>query len=299
MLAALRAFAVLCVVGVVALVALLALNVIQLSRTGKPQVIVITATPQPMTLAQAAAPTSPPLSGMAALPSVPLTVAVTATPVGTATTAPTATPAATATTVPTATPAPSPTPQPKPGEVMYQADWTTGMNGWSGSKDWKYVSGMIVDDGSVSQPSKDTWIVSPYQPKTADYALEVEIQTIAPKCGKQYGADDFGIIARATNDGAIVGGYHCAAGPFRGSPPGGLGIAATPYFTLQTDTQAYPQDAEWHTYRLEIKGNTMTLLLDGTKRITVADNTYLVSGKVGLFSNGAQISVRSFKVIAL
>ena len=158
---------------------------------------------------------------------------------------------------------------------------------------------VIVDDGSAAQVTKDTWIVAPYEPKTADYAVEVEMQNIKPKCGKQYGQEDFGVVARATNAGAILAGYHCTAGPLRDPPPGGLGIAATPSFTLGKDDRAEAQDDGWHTYRLEIKGNAMTLLVDGSKRVGTADNTYLSSGKVGLFSHGAQISVRSFRVIAL
>ena len=40
-------------------------------------------------------------------------------------------------------------------------------------------------------------------------------------------------------------------------------------------------------------------LVDGAPLLEKADNRYLDGGKVGMFSVGAQISVRSFKVLRL
>lgn len=63
--------------------------------------------------------------------------------------APTATPTSAPT--PTATPilpTPTSTPPPRPGTVLYQADWSNGLNGWVGAPDWKAAYGMLVDDGS-------------------------------------------------------------------------------------------------------------------------------------------------------
>ena len=61
----------------------------------------------------------------------------------------------------------------------------------------------------------------------------------------------------------------------------------------------YTRDMGWHTYRMEVKGNTIKFLIDGAPIVETADNRYLTGGKVGLWSDNAQISVRSFKVIAL
>jgi hypothetical protein len=52
-------------------------------------------------------------------------------------------------------------------------------------------------------------------------------------------------------------------------------------------------------YWLEVKGNTIKLLVDGALLLDATDNRHLSNGRVGLVSIGAQINVRSFKVIQL
>jgi hypothetical protein len=61
--------------------------------------------------------------------------------------------------------------------------------------------------------------------------------------------------------------------------------------------------AEWHTYRLELRGNTLTLYIDGTA-VAEGSNNELLSpaddNSVGVFADhGIQVNVRSFKVITL
>jgi hypothetical protein len=62
----------------------------------------------------------------------------------------------------------------------------------------------------------------------------------------------------------------------------------------------YRVGTDWHTYRLEARGNNLKLFIDGALRMEMTDNQHLSSGRVGLFSwYSAQINVRSFKVIAV
>jgi hypothetical protein len=37
-----------------------------------------------------------------------------------------------------------------PGTVLYQADWLAGFGGWTGSGDWHWLNGMVVNDGTYS-----------------------------------------------------------------------------------------------------------------------------------------------------
>ena len=62
---------------------------------------------------------------------------------------------------------------------------------------------------------------------------------------------------------------------------------------------AFDTGQKWHTYRLEVQGNVIKLSVDGVPMLEAADNHYLSSGKVGIFTIDAQINVRSFKVIKL
>ena len=170
------------------------------------------------------------------------------------------------------------------------AVWSKGMDGWSGSPDWKHVDGMLVSDGSPGHPTGRR-IMAPYQPQSQDYAIEAKIQLIDPQCGAYY--KEFGLIARATKQGGIIGGFNCDQ----------VTIASTEYggfdFFDPIASQAFTPGAKWHIYRLAVKGNQIRLLVDGAPLLEKADDRYLDGGKVGMFSVGAQISVRSFKVLRL
>jgi hypothetical protein len=56
---------------------------------------------------------------------------------------------------------------------------------------------------------------------------------------------------------------------------------------------------DWHTYRLEVSGNRITLRIDKQVMINTADNRFLSAGGVGLWSTEYQLEVRRFRVIAL
>ncbi len=126
------------------------------------------------------------------------------------------------------------------------AVWSKGMDGWSGSPDWKHVDGMLVSDGSPGHPTERR-IMAPYQPQSQDYAIEAKIQLIDPQCGAYY--KEFGLIARATKQGGIIGGFNCDQ----------VAIASTEYggfdFFDPIASQAFTPGTKWHIYRLAVKGN--------------------------------------------
>jgi hypothetical protein len=199
--------------------------------------------------------------------------------------------------VPTAVPAPPPqvpatptpvpptaTPAPKPGDVLYRADWSGGLVGWVGSTDWKTVNGMLVNDGSNG--GGNSLILAPYQPTTPDYALETEIEWL----GSRQFISSFAVVARANDVGNI--GYRALSGDFKGAQ-----ILAVSERIGGADFD--PGGQKPHTYRLEVRGNTLKLLIDGGVVLSVSDNRFLSAGRVGLWSDYGQMNVRSFKVIAL
>jgi hypothetical protein len=241
-------------------------------------------------------PTSIPIPTVTAVPTrtstpiIPPSPAVTLTP----TPAPRATPVPTNTPVPptpkpTATPTQAPAPTP---DVLYEANWSDGMNGWAGTPDWKHVPGMLVSDGSPGHPT-GARVTAPYQPETLDYAIEAQIQLLNPVCGNTY--KEFGLLARTTKQGTIIGGVNC----------GEAAIASTRYGSISffrrdiIASKPFDPGDEWHTYRLEVKDNTIKLLVDGALLLEKADNRHLSKGEVGLYSIGAQINVSSFKVFKL
>jgi hypothetical protein len=54
-----------------------------------------------------------------------------------------------------------------------------------------------------------------------------------------------------------------------------------------------PDPGTWHGYRVEVRGNGLTLNIDGAEVSSASDNTFLDGGRVGLWSDNAQIAVRS------
>jgi hypothetical protein len=191
---------------------------------------------------------------------------------------------------PTATPTPTLTPMPTP-EVLYQADWSQGMNGWVGSQSWKHVPNMVVNDGTIDKPL--AVIVAPYHPDTIDYAVEADILVPRTGCGTS-----FGILARKEKKGFYGGGIRWDCGRsvhiFAIQNPGTNDEYGD--FLAQGD---FDPGTDWHTYRLEVKGNEIKLIIDGSPIAVTPSNRYITPGEVGVWSESLEISVRNFKVIKL
>ena len=169
--------------------------------------------------------------------------------------------------------------------VLYRADWSAGLGGWSGSSDWTALRGELLsaENGGL--------VVAPLEvDSTADFAVEAEIQLL--KSG-----GSFGIRVRIQDNGA--GGYAAGPGDFNGG-----------VIVLQTDTnlnfgsqplaiQPFAPGDGWHRYRVEVRGNGLRVFIDGAPVLSATDNTFLTGKRVGLWNSGGQLSVRSFEVSEL
>src|SRR5258708_11186344 len=158
----------------------------------------------------------------------------------------------------------SPTPTPLPaGTVLYQADWSHGLAGWTGVQGWKVVQGQLVSDSSGTAT-----LTIPYRPSVSDCAVEVRIQIVraVPPYGGYYE-----IVAPKLPG---KDGYH--AGVLDLKAPGPRPFGDHPQSQVYLDPsgdmnqrRGIPQDyepgSEWHTYRVEVRGNEVSLLDDGTQ----------------------------------
>ncbi|MHB8991623.1 MAG: LamG domain-containing protein [Chloroflexota bacterium] len=173
-----------------------------------------------------------------------------------------------------------PAPKVSPGLILCSVDSSQGMGGWPATSGWSVVDGLLVSDGS----SQGTAILAPCQPEgVADYAVEAEIQLV--NLGHR---QKFGLLAR---DGYVGGIDSYSYANVRHASVGTLRSTLA-----QRDFD--PGDG-WHSYRLEVRGNRVRLLMDGTLLAEAMDNSYLSPGRVGLWNNRVQLNVRSFKLIAL
>ncbi len=193
----------------------------------------------------------------------------------------------------------SPTVAVTPGTTLYTADWSNGMNGWAGSPDWKVLNGVLLNDGTASNVTAGQTITPPFQlGGISDYALETTIQVVSYNDGNY---PQFGFALRGTTVSNNWQGYATAIAP----------IDAKNHYAIcyaQITTQDYgnqlmkiPFDPgkSRHTYRFEAKGNTFRFFIDGGNVLAVTDNKYLTGSQLGLWCYQAQLSVTSFKIIAL
>lgn len=162
--------------------------------------------------------------------------------------------------------------------MLYEiSEWSNGMEGWAATGQWKTVRGMLVSDGTA-----DSIAVAPVDlGGQADCAVEAEIQVLDPGSVVCY------LQARLINGDGYFGGLQGWVDSMR------IGFASNTISSADFST-----NSDWHTYRLEVAGNTMTLFFDGAEVVRAMDNRQLEAGTVGIYCSG-QINVRAFRVIAL
>lgn len=186
-------------------------------------------------------------------------------------------------TVPSPTPTATPTPTPTP---LYQANWSSSLNGWKGGSEWSVNNGMLVNNGTNTDLSGQSnfSIVAPFHPQTANYAVEVQIQFLGQfSSSKDY---LFGIMLRV---GAAMG-YLCYI------YDGNLARIKIASGGIIQYAFQLPIDMSWHMYRAVVNNNLITFFRDNALIGEVLDSTYTAPGVVGLVGINSQINVRSFAV---
>lgn len=184
---------------------------------------------------------------------------------------------------------PTASPQPTP----YAADWSVGLNGWTGNPDWHAVGGQLLNDGTGYESGGDPTIIAPFVPPSPDYTVQADMQAVAATDQSFFsGQISFGIVVR---DGYRVG--YCQ----------GIGL-----YTCSTDQEnlvisnsrpdnpivhvPFHPSKEWHTYRVDVRANTISLFVDGAKVLETSDNRYLTTGRIGFWSDRTQITVRNVTI---
>jgi hypothetical protein len=203
-----------------------------------------------------------------------------------------------------AEPSPTPTDLPPlavtPGTVLYEANADLGWSGWSAAS-WHVLSDRLSNDGL----SEGVWITAPYHPeRVADYAVEAEIrlsrreETCEGVVGDGEGGTidySYGIVVRAVTAGSYDVGFHSVTCRQRASIYAGREERAA----KRVDDVAALSDTSWHTYRVEVEGIFVRLLVDGEVIVQTTDDQFTKGGQVGLWSNNLELDVRRFRVIAL
>lgn len=185
--------------------------------------------------------------------------------------------------------------------LPYRADWSTNSAGWTGTDDWIAAGGSMLADGTGYQQTT----TAPLDLAGIDaYAVEAEIMAIRnTQAGQISGLGSFGVVVRMQDDGDGYRIGRCvSAGIFICAPDQPSSQVAgiwTENGRTNLDVRPFVAGGEWHRYRVEVVGNTITVLIDGQFALSATDNTYREGGRVGLYANRTQVEVRSFEVRAL
>ncbi len=186
--------------------------------------------------------------------------------------------------IPTPTPTPPPAP-PTPGTILYQAGGSYGWNGWNGSSNWTVYDGQLLNDGGYDCGLSNNpvpSIVAPYISPINNYIVEVKIEVVHKPTAY---APGFGITIRGNAYALDVS------------------LWAVTIFIAHTNASATFDPGQgptkWHDYKIAADGPHFIGYVDDGKLLETDDNGALTGGQVGLFSCDYQLTISSFKVIAL
>ncbi len=191
-----------------------------------------------------------------------------------------------------ATMTPEPTPRPVSGAVLYAATMETGFDDWGRTGQWNVVGNMLVSDGSTNGRIGEDYMLAPFQAPEPDYTVEVDIQFIREGSGAGH---SFGMVLRDDGYGRYAVGFGKIWNVGNGGDPTvGIWVAMD---NEAIEDRPYDLDSEWHTYRAEVVGNQIRLLVDEILMASTTDNRLLSGANVGLWGRNAQINVKAFRVL--
>jgi hypothetical protein len=189
---------------------------------------------------------------------------------------------------------------------MYKADWSKGMDGWVQSGGWSSVNGMLVNDGQDYNNDGHPTASAPLFPQDIpNYSVQVDMRLDRyTDEGGISGLAGFGVVVRWSQDqnGGYKIGVCASAGIYScGNADHELLLSDGSFFQSAPVRQVLfrPAYGTWHTYRIDVQGNTITVWVDGGMIFQATDDKYLSAGTVGLWSDRSQISVRNFTITAL
>jgi hypothetical protein len=191
---------------------------------------------------------------------------------------------------------PTPTTLPS-GTLLYQSDWSHGLDNWQGSTGWKVTHGMLqsdLRDGDV--------LTSPYTPMVPNYTLEVRFQIVSvPKNG-----GNFVILADK-----VPGKDGYTAGIMNLLGPGPRSQFANPQVEVYLDpidamessppVSDYEPGSGVHTYRIEVQGPLVQFFIDDLRRssVTSSQTDFLSNGPIHLRADQAIVNVFSVRITVL
>ncbi len=199
-------------------------------------------------------------------------------------------------TTPTAPVQPTPTTLPS-GTLLYQSDWSHGLDGWQASGGWKVTHGMLQ-----SNSNSENVITLPYMPAVADYAIDVRFQIVSiPTSGGN-------VIVTADKtpgkDGYTAGIMNLLApGPRSPFANPEVQVFINPIDAMESRPQVsdYEPGSMQHTYRIEVQGPLVQFFIDGLRKSSAVSSqtNFLSNGPIRLRVDKAIVRVFSMRMTVL
>ena len=133
---------------------------------------------------------------------------------------------------------------------LWRADWNAGLAGWIGASKWAIIGGMLTSRGEGGS------LVAPLTPPSGGCAVEIAMRaTKIP----HYCNNGVGIRARVgQNNSPFIATFDNRCSRHRETSPEEAVLMGVSRGTLAS--RALDFGLDWHTFRLEVKGNEAWLL---------------------------------------
>ena len=170
---------------------------------------------------------------------------------------------ATAVSVPTATGAPTgPTATPVPaGTVLFQSDWSKGLDGWQASDGWTVRNGLLEMDGQ-----DDRTLTIPYLPVALNYDVTFQVQVVSvPEDGGYF---HLHAMPTPTASGYVAQVFHLLTPTphLNGDHPTAT-VTLDPIEAQDANTQHaidYEPHTMMRTYHVEVRGNAVSFATEAS-----------------------------------
>lgn len=201
--------------------------------------------------------------------------------------------------IPTASPSPHATqPAIAPGTVLYQADWSHGLDDWQATPGWQLHDGYLQSNGA-----NNLVLTSPYHIPVSNYAVEVRIQVESVV----HAGGNLGLkaVKASGKDGYFANVLNLLK---PGKYPNGLHPQAQVYLDPRTsmeretfETIDYDPQLQWHTYRVEIRDAWVRFFIDDVTMSDATSNStsHLSNGPIQIDNSLAILRVSNFRISAL
>jgi len=181
--------------------------------------------------------------------------------------------------------------------VLYQADWTTGVGGWTLYRGFNVSQGMLTFDGM-----SDSGAFAPFSLKgLTSYAVEATIKVGTSATPEQASYEIFARRASARHVTGLFAGYASIAGEKAATNVAALywdGSSET--YATYVPGAAFRPDAGFHIYRLEVQGSLYRLLIDGQEMVPwTLVTTQNLGDMAGLVFTYIPAEVKTFTVLEL